>query len=797
MKRLVLSILLLTALTSLSWAQVNFGTPQLFNDGWQFKLENENGSTFRDVSIPHDWSVEGTPSRELASCTGFLPGGIGVYRKQFTITDKKPKHYIYFEGVYNRSEVYLNGQLLGKRPNGYISFMYDMTPHLKTGTNELTVRVDHSKYADSRWYTGSGIYRNVWLISSEDTHIAQWGVSYKATDITTSNANLQVTVEVEKGKSPGTLSVKTALLDQAGKQVATATSAYNDKPAVLNYKISSPHLWDIETPYLYTLKVQLLSGGKEIDNTSVRVGIRSLKFDSDHGFALNGKSMKVKGVCIHHDAGVLGSAVPREVWHRRFLTLKEMGVNGIRMSHNVQAPDVYDLADEMGFLIMDEGSDEWEFPKRKWLRGWNQGTPGYEGTYDFFEEWIDRDISDMVRRDRNHPSVILWSVGNEVDYPNDPYSHPILDGGNASISQPMYGGYKKDAPNAERIGTIAKRLAAIIRSLDSSRPVTGAMAGVVMSNQTEYPNAVDICGYNYTENRYISDHETYPKRIIFGSETSTNMNAWKSVRDNEHIFGHFVWTGIDYLGESGSWPSRGMGTGLVDFAGYMKPRGRFFQSLWSTKPTAYIGTQAIRNNNNNFGGGGRNGGRVNLTTDAMDNWNYQEGQNVRVLCYTNQPYARLLLNGKEVGEKKQRDDNSGIIYWDVAYEPGTLKVEGLDNSGKATANYEIKTYGTATRVDVKTAPVTAGSNLYHFIIEVVDAQGNRVLNARNDIRCEVVSGGKLLGLENATNNDMTKPKLDHKTANRGRAIAYVQATGKQKVKVRVTAEGLPTVEVEK
>ncbi len=808
MKRILLSLLIIPFFPHIINAQVGFGDAQLFNDNWEFVLNESptlppSTAGWKKVDVPHDWSIEGTPSRDLASCTGYLPGGIGWYRKTFTVNDSKPKHYIYFEGVYNRSEVYLNGHLLGKRPNGYVSFMYDLTPYLKAGTNELSVRVDHSRYADSRWYTGSGIYRNVWFISAEETHLAQWGVSYEAKNVTAKSTNIHVSVEVEKGnRNLKDLSVKASLIDAQGKNVNSKLSTFNSQLSTLNFQlsISNPHLWSVNTPYLYTLHVDLLADGKVIDQTDTHVGIRSLQFDPNHGFALNGEWMKVKGVCIHHDAGVLGAAVPREVWQRRFLSLKEMGVNAIRMSHNMQAPDVYDLADEMGFLIMDEGSDEWEYPKRKWLKGWNQGTPGYDGTYDFFEEWIDRDIADMVRRDRNHPSVFLWSVGNEVDYPNDPYSHPILDGDNAGINQPMYGGYKKDAPRAERIGTIAKRLATIIRNIDPSRPVTGAMAGVVMSNQTEYPKAVDICGYNYTENRYVEDHKAYPKRIIYGSETSTNLAAWKAVRDNPHIFGHFVWTGYEYLGESGAWPSRGLGTGLIDFAGFLKPRGHFFASLWRTDPVAYIGTQAIRGGNNQWGGNnrGNRNGRVNLSTDAWDNWNYQDGQTIRVLCYTNQPYAHLLLNGREVGEKKERDDNTGIIYWEIPYEAGTLRVEGLDKSGPATTHYDIRTHGEAKSISALEIVNGKSSNskCLHLLINIVDAQGIRVLDYRKDVKCEVISGGKLLGLENANNSDMSAPKQNHKNANRGQLLAYILRTNPSApAKVRITAEGLDPIEV--
>ncbi len=813
MKR-ILIYLFITQYSLFIAAQVGFGNASLFNDTWLFSLSDKqeykevkcNEDGWQTLTLPHDWSIEGTPSRDLASCTGYLPGGIAWYRKHFTLDAAIPqneKRFIYFEGVYNRSEVYINGHLLGKRPNGYISFMYDLTPYINKGDNVIAVRVDHSRYADSRWYTGSGIYRNVWFISSADTHIAQWGVSYEAKDITANRTNIHVATEIVQGdNATKNLTVKATLKDANGKIVGEKTSSERNKDGIFTCQlsISSPHLWSITTPYLYSLHVELRSEGKTIDQSDTRVGIRSLQFDPNKGFALNGEWMKVKGVCIHHDAGVLGAAVPREVWQRRFISLKDMGVNAIRMSHNVQAPDVYELADEMGFLIMDEGSDEWEYPKRKWLKGWNQGTPGYDGTYDFFEEWIDRDIADMVRRDRNHPSVFLWSVGNEVDYPNDPYSHPVLDGDNAGISQPMYGGYKKDAPRAERIGTIAKRLAAIIRSIDPSRAVTGAMAGVVMSNQTEYPEAVDVCGYNYTENRYLEDHKTYPKRVIYGSETSTNLSSWKAVRDNPHIFGHFVWTGYEYLGESGAWPSRGLGTGLIDFAGFLKPRGHFFASLWRTDPVAYIGTQAIRGGNNQFGGNnrGNRNGRVNLSTDAWDNWNYQEGQTIRVLCYTNQPYARLILNGKEVGEKKERDDNTGIIYWDIPYEAGTLQVEGLDKQSKATTSYEIQTHSEAAKVSATVLPSSNNNGgLFHLLINIVDAKGIRVLNYRKDVKCEVISGGKLLGLENANNSDMSAPKQPHKNANRGRLLAYIMRNNPtQKAKVRITAEDLSPIEVE-
>ena len=477
-------------------AQVAFGDAAKFNDGWLFRLTDDSAivrtdyddSGWRKLSLPHDWSIEGQLSPTLASCTGYLPGGIGWYRKHFRVEDNATRHYIYFEGVYNRSEVYLNGHLLGKRPNGYVSFLYDMTPYLKEGDNVLAVRVDHSRYADSRWYTGSGIYRDVWLVAAPDTHIAQWGVGWHAASLTDKQAVVAVDVEVEKHKATSDkLELRAALYDAAGKQVAQRRVRVADgKEGItkqsLDLKVSKPHRWNLDNPYLYTLKTELLANGKRIDGSETKVGLRTLEFDANKGFALNGNWMKVKGVCLHHDAGVLGAVVPPEVWERRLNNLKGIGVNAIRMSHNPQAPVLYELCDRLGFLVMDEVSDEWEFPKRKWVQGWNVGTPNYDGTFDFFEEWIERDVTDMVRRDRNHTCIFLWSIGNEVDYPNDPYSHPVLDG--AKINQPMFGGYKPDAPDAMRIGVIAKRLAACVRAVDTSRPVTGALAGVVMSNET-------------------------------------------------------------------------------------------------------------------------------------------------------------------------------------------------------------------------------------------------------------------------------------------------------------------------
>lgn len=585
----LLAALLLTTLSA--GAQTSFGKAQRLDEGWLFRLQDEadaknadyNDSRWQRVIVPHDWGVTRPMSPDRGSCQGYLPGGIGWYRLHFTPTAEDVADgghlYIYFEGVYNRSTVYVNGEQVGYRPSGFSSFMYELTPYLKLGAdNVIAVRVDHSRQDDSRWYTGSGIYRPVWLVRAPAVHLALWGTAWRIKSLTNSKATVDIDVETTGGGDDYTAIVE--VHDADGQVVAsTQKSVPSDRKQSVSVTLRQPHRWSLTDPYLYKIVTRLQKNGQDIDRSEVPLGLRTLQFSPDKGFALNGEWMKVKGVCVHDDAGVLGTAVPKDVWRSRLLTLKSLGTNAIRMSHNPHAPALYDLCDELGLLVMDEASDEWEFPKRKWLKGWNQGTPGFEGTFDYFEEWIERDVADMVRRDRCHPSIFLWSIGNEVDYPNDPYSHPVLNG-DKDMTQPVYGGYKPEQPNAERIGVIAQRLSKVVRSIDSSRAVTGALAGVVMSNETTYPEAVDVVGYNYTESRYVEDHKKYPKRIIYGSENRHDQAAWDAVTKNEHIFGQFLWTGIDYLGESGPWPARGSGAGLIDLAGFVKMQGWQRARMW-------------------------------------------------------------------------------------------------------------------------------------------------------------------------------------------------------------------------
>lgn len=760
-----------------------FGQSDLVPE-WQFHLGDDVERTtgelksgdWSPVTVPHDWTVEQTASPDNASCTGYLPGGIGWYKTSLEIpaAQEGKRFYLYFEGVYNHSEVFVNGASVGYRPNGYVSFMYDITEQVNPGgSNEVLVRVDHSMDADSRWYTGSGIYRPVHLVVAEQMHIGLWGVYWTA-EVDDESGAAVVTVETTMDNNlgqTGKVMVAQRLLDAEGALVADTNAialvnAKSSAPSKLTLAVDIPRLWSVEDPYLYTLETTVSQDGKVIDQSSTRVGIRTLTFDPNKGFALNGEWMNIKGVCLHHDAGILGAAVPKEVWRERLLILKEIGCNGIRMSHNPHLPVLYDLCDEMGFLVMDEAFDEWEYEKKKWIEGWNRGTPGFQGAASFFEAWGERDLASMVKRDRNHPSIIMWSIGNEVDYPNDPYTHPILN--RDGIDQPHESGEKNEQPPAERLGVLAKRLAAVVRGIDRSRPVTAALAGAVMSNETDYPGALDVVGYNYTESRYQMDHEKYPERVLYGSETRHDLGAWNAVVNNEFIFAQFIWTGFDYLGEAGAWPSRGFTSGMVDLANNIKPRGYFRRALWSTKPVAYVGTSVVRT-------GGRNSNRV--SADAGKSWNYEEGQNIRVVCYTNGDEAELFLNGEEVGERKPMDESSRIISWDIPYLPGELKVVAYQD-GEAVASDSVKTAGEPKTVKASLANDTLESEYDVAIIPVtvVDADGVLARQAENEVVCTVSGPGKLLGLENAT-NDASETLRDNKAAvNSGSLTAYVQAT---------------------
>jgi beta-galactosidase len=803
MKKLHLISLLFTLLLFLLTTTLFSQSRQtiLFNEGWKFNkgdVVNANIPSFKDaawrqVDLPHDWSIEGPFDEQWASATAYLPAGIGWYRKTFDVAPnlRSKNIFLYFDGVYKNSEVWINGHYLGKRPNGFIPFQYEITPYLnKTGKNVVAVKVDHTQFADSRWYTGSGIYRNVYMVATDPVHVDLWGVRFTTAQVTQQSALATVAVSIaNQSKTTKPILVKSQLIDANGKTVANAqrrvtVNAGSKADANLSFKVNKPTLWSTEHPELYKMVVTLNSNGKQIDDHTENVGFRSFKFDKDQGFFLNGKNMKLKGVCIHDDAGALGVAVPEEVWERRLKTLKEGGCNSLRLSHNPHADYIYDLADRLGFLVMDEAFDEWEEGKNKWIKGWNAGTPGKEGYHSDFKEWADRDVADMVLRNRNRASIIMWSIGNEIDYPNDPYTHEVLNSGR---NPQIYGkGFTAGHPPASRLGELAKELVAIVKKYDTTRPVTAALAGVVMSNETSYPQELDVVGYNYQEYRYPDDHKKYPERVIYGSENGMAYSAWKAVEDNDYIAGQYLWTGIDYLGEARAWPARSSGAGLLDLAGFPKPQYYYRQSLWTDSPMVYLGTTAL--------GKGMNG-RRNIT----ESWNYKEGDSVRITCFTNCDSVEFKINGKSYGVQVLADAADKVIAHDGIYHAGTLTATGYKH-GRPIASYVLVTTGDAVAIKAtrdRTSFDPAKKQLSQLEIKVVDDKGHTVYNANNEIMVKVEGPAKLLGIESGSHVSHEDYKGDKRKAVNGKLLAYIQSQQKAGVvKVTITSPGLQSDVIE-
>lgn len=773
---------------------------ELFNDDWMFHRGDMNLEEvmvigdevgWKQVSVPHDWSIEGPFSPQWASGTGFLPGGIGWYRKTFEISDysESKRYAIYFDGIYKNSEVWINGQFLGKRPNGFISFQYDLTPYLKSDNNTIIVKVDHSDYADSRFYTGSGIYRNVYMIALQEHHFSQWGVFFQTPDVSKEQAlaKIQIGFENHEGTSRVT-QIRATLKEKEGKVVSTIETTLQSQPgknnqAELNFEINQPELWSPDSPYLYDLMVSLSVDGKEMDVWEEKVGIRGFKFDADSGFSLNEENMLLKGVCIHHDAGALGAAVPMEVWAERLKTLKELGANAIRMSHYPHQDYLYDLCDKLGFLVQDEAFDEWEVGKNKWVEGWNVGTPVNDGYHVAFEEWGQKDVQDMIRRNRNHPSIIMWSIGNEIDYPNDPYSHPVLDEGK---NPQIYGkGYQQENPNASRLGELASELVNAAKIYDTTRPITAALAGVTMSNHTNYPSVLDVVGYNYQEYRYKEDHKEYPDRIIYGSENGDALEAWWAVVNNEYISSQFLWTAFDFIGEASEWPVRSSGAGIIDLAGKPKPDFYFRKSLWNDNPMVYIGVaksseDVLRRNN------------------IESAWIGNEGEIKYVTCYTNTDEVELFLNGLSLGRQQAVYQKNKMISWEVPYSEGILIVKGY-NSGDEAVKFSLQTPAETMKLLVEANMKSFGSKkkeIIHLDILLTDTNGNRIINNDQEVSIQITGPAKLIGLESGDLSSHESYQAKKRRTYKGQLRGYIQTNGQEgNIEVKVSSPVLPSKEI--
>jgi beta-galactosidase len=773
-----------------------------FDFGWKFFKGDAPGAqqpsfadtNWKDVDLPHDWSIEGRLSQPGVAKGASLPMGIGWYRKHFNVPESYSgrKVFIQFDGVYQLSEVWINGQYLGQRPYGFIGFSYDLTPHLKYGGNNvIAVKVDNSHQPNCRWYSGSGIYRHTWLLVTGQVHVAEGGTFVSTPKVEMDFATVQVKTRIQnEGKTATECVVTTTILDRNGNPLQAAPAsegksipANGEYEVVQQIRVDKPNLWSLDNPYLYRVRTSVMGGGS--DSYDTVFGIRKVEFDVDRGFLLNGKQVKINGVCLHQDGGSVGAAVPERVWERRLELLKSAGCNSIRTCHNPYAPEFLDLCDKLGFMVMNEVFDEWKQNKTRY--GYSQ----------YFDEWSERDVTSFVRRDRNHPSVLLWSAGNEIG--------------------------EQTAVNGVEM---VKRLVDIFHREDPTRPVTmgcdriaANLTGREVATPPEFLALLDVVGYNYSDRRnkraetyFSDDRHAYSQRKFIGTENGSmggtrgeyawllppvpGVNSrryehretdfeqlWRFERIYDYASGDHMWTGIDYVSQSG-WSSTP--SGVLDTCGFPKDGYYFCQSQWTDKPMLHLFPHW--------------------------NWKGKEGDVIPVLCYTNCDTVELFVNGKSFGVQgywfprvgywpPQREGRSTAprttsdlhLAWTVPYEPGTLKAVGTKD-GKVVVEVEVATTGEPAAIALsadRDAIAADRRDVAHVTVKILDAQGRVVPITDNDVTFDIQGEGRIIGLDNGNPDSHEDYKGKNTKAFHGLCLAIVQSTGKAgRIQLTVTSPGL-------
>ncbi len=770
-----------------------------FNDGWKFFLGNDSlassveydDSQWQAVPVPHDWSIEGEFSEDNPTKPGggALPAGTGWYRKSFTLNpdDQDKKIYIDFDGVYRNSEVWINGEYLGKRANGYISFRYDLTPfvHFDGTENIIAVKADNMPQPNSRWYTGSGIYRNVWLVKLPQLHIKHWGTFITTPEITDQKAIVNINTELDGVfDHAGMIKLTTTVYSPEGKRCSRQSDevVYDKSLPVFsqNLNVETPQYWSPEKPNLYTAKLQLCIDGKLIQEEEHTFGIRSFRYDADSGFYLNNKHYEIRGVNLHHDMGALGAAVNVRAIERQLQLMQGMGVNAIRVSHNPPATELLELCDKMGFLVMDEAFDVWRKKKVK---------------YDYhidFEENHEKDLRDLILRDRNHASVFMWSIGNEIRE-------------------------QFDSTGIE----IGKELKRIVMQYDTTRAVTCALTETDPQKNFIYQSgALDVLGFNYKHEDWAKFKENYPGQKMIATENmsayatrghydmpsdstrywpasydaeiiggnddytvsaydavcaywgATHEETLKALYSYDFIGGMFIWCGIDFIGEPVpyEWPAKSSYYGVVDLAGFPKDVYYLYQSIWTDKPTLHI----------------------------FPHWNWTEGQDIDIWAYYNHAdEVELFLNGKSVGISK-KEGNDMHVMWRVKYEPGTLKAISRKN-GKVVLEREIKTAGKAAKIvlEADRSNIDAdGKDLSFVTVKIEDADGNLVPDADNLVKFKINGNGFIAGVDNGYQASHEPFKASQRKAFNGLCLAIIQNNGTAgTIQLEATSDGLETADL--
>lgn len=784
-------------------------TKDNFDFGWKFyagdiegsEATNFDDSSWRTLNLPHDWSIEGNFSKENPSFSrgGWLPTGKVTYRKSFKVaSEHKDKRFvIYFDGVYRNSEVFINGHSLGMRPLGYIAFHYDLTPYITLGENTITVKADNSSQPGSRWYTGTGIYRHVYLITTNKMYIPVWGNYIVANEYTTQRADIKIETKIKNDfAKTKEIIVRHTAIDNEGivaGSISLQTTIASTKTATINavLTVKNPKIWSQETPNRYTIKTELVENEKVLYSENNKTGIRKLEFDNQKGFFLNGKNTKLKGVCLHHAGGPLGAAIHRRTTERQLEKLREMGCNAVRTAHNPFSEEFMDVCDSMGFLVMNEMFDEWEKIKEP---ATTQNGKKIRIPVDFyankFKDWSDIDLTDFVLRDRNHPSVIMWSIGNEIDQMRHPEGEPI-----------------------------GQRLANIVHQLDY-RPITNGVHGYGWGVWPDAGAAAvnDIYGYNYIKSdgfdkdrklnpevmAVVTEHESaqsfYPRSTYLYNETKkewwdklgykfpdaeawvekrdirgeSGMDAWKWVKERDYVMGMFIWTGWDYLGEviPFGWPARSSCFAPIDLAGFPKDGFYFYKSQWSNEPVVHI----------------------------FPHWNLagMEGKKVSVYGFTNGDEVELFQDGKSLG--KRSNDRNGVEYqsWDVVYKPGELKALAYKN-GEVYAEKIVKTAEEPASIKVVTRRTTMKANAQDLIYvecTIVDKHGIEVPTANNKIFFELIGPAVIAGVGNGDNMGLEPFQATSRSAFNGKCLAIIQSTQEAgEINLVVKAEDLRSTEI--
>ena len=770
-----------------------------FDGGWDFLLNDKltieevgKVTDWRRLDLPHDWAIEGDfyAGNPSGAGGGALPGGIGWYRKKFTVNGNAC-YFIEFDGVYMNSTVWLNGHELGQRPYGYSSFSYDMTPYIRIGENELVVKVDNSDQPNSRWYSGCGIYRHVWLTQVEKTHVAHWGTYVTATPSANyRQATFHIEAEVENATKG--MKVTHSLLDAMGKMVGKAEArpiSSQLSAFTADIKLRHPRLWTLETPYIYKVRTEIRVGNKIVDVYNTNTGVRSFRFDPKAGFSLNSKNMKINGVCEHHDLGCLGAALNEDALHRKLSKLKAMGVNSIRCSHNPPAPELLNMCDTMGLIVMDESFDMWR--RKKTQNDYAR----------FFDEWHERDLSDLIKRDRNHPSILMWSIGNEVleQWSSAEADTLTLEQANLILNA------GHDASTLAKEGEISvnslltRHLADIVKRYDKTRPITAGCNEPDPNNHLFKSGAIDIIGFNY-HHQWIKDvPKNFPGKPFIMSESvsalqtrgfykmpsdsvyvapkewwlpytdptymcsaydnmhaswsSTHEETWDVVKKNPFVCGQYIWTGFDYIGEPTPYgfPARSSYFGIIDLAGFPKDVYYMYQSEWTDTPVLHL----------------------------FPHWNWVPGDYIDMWCYyNNADEVELFINGESQGIRKKGDQSPLTtqyhVGWRVTFDPGEVKAVSR-RDGKVVCEQTIKTAGAPDHVRLSID--YQGKETTFITAEVVDKDGNLCPWAEDQIYFIYEGDGTILGTDNGCQTSMERFKSSERKAFFGKCLVVAKGNG--------------------